>query len=644
MPRRYFLEHILGLDKSKASKTSAHAVHFVDYRFGAQTIPIVYKENKHGKPLASVRETTFSELARLIMKPHLTPPQHLVVNEDNQIVGTAVDNIKLSIAQREKIGETQFYNLTPHNYLSDLATNHALTKEISFNFLNQMPNGFFAHLMTQKAKRNLSIDMESLASVLTCSYALEEDDLHKGNIGFYIVKKNGKPHVVFFKIDHDLLLTESITSFVDSRLQNWINRENNFDITTHDLIHFPDLRDSENFYWPTRKRFFVKLGDDKVYSHYEDREAFKKLQKDKDFVRYKWKQLLKDILIPDELIRESLFIHLEDSNFNDISEVNLVSQAMSERMAKLKSVLFSIPAFYEYLNSEPGQQDLQDNIKELVSHMEEVFPEAKRKTLKNSMHLLMEEKANFYLAAASGLSSARGSPLHASIRLGDYRFEKSDKKFIHTRDHLGNLPIDIAFQQAQTYIPHSETMHPGQDPIFVIKHLLERGARMTPQIDSFFKSKSIDITSYQFNSQYLNWPLEDYADLKATLTAIGGDNTLTLKTKKIIAAQVTQNCIHRLSPSDLNTFKNDLNGAIGHPRASELLYISQLRSSFWLIRILFGLYGNSSTKKELNSMIQQAQKKTLNKSHLSQFFTSASNSEPVSEQEQDNSDSKTYER
>jgi hypothetical protein len=551
MTQYYFLNKILGLDPNGASNKSAHAVHFVTYKKGEKEIPIVYKENKHGKALASIRETAFSELARLVMVRHLTPPQHLVVDETGKVVGTAVDNISLSIMQREQAG-TKFYDASKYQHNRPINTDTLLPgKEGEFKFLNQMPGGFFAHLMREKDKENLSIDMESLASVLTGAYTLEEDDLHKGNIGFYIIEKEGKPHVVFFKIDHDLLLMESIMSFFDVRIQNWLHKGDPFKITERDLRFFPDLIDSQNYYWPTQRRNAVKYGDDKVYSSYEDREAFKGLKHDSEFERYKWKQLLKSALIPDMLIRESLSLHLD--RYKDLSEINLISQTMTERTSKLKSVLFSMPEFHFYLNSADGAQDIGDVLKEIEEQIAELIPDVERKELRTYLSTAAREQADLFRIMANPLDNdyfvaVFDSPLHASIRLGDYRFEKADKEFINESNGEGDYPIDVAADMARAYIPGSENMCPGRDPLLTIKDLLLSGAKMTPKVEQVLKDKQItDIYKYEFNSQYLKWSVDNYSNLTDVIAAIGSDNRLTLKTQKIIATKVIKASIHTLT-------------------------------------------------------------------------------------------------
>lgn len=114
--------------------------------------------------------------------------------------------------------------------------------------------------MVQAEQENkLTIDYASLATLFATSYTLEEDDLHKGNFGFYIVEKDNKPQVVFFKIDHDLMFAESIMSFHNSRPSHWLRGEDAFDIQIEDLLTFPKITHSANSYWPTKSSFIPHL-------------------------------------------------------------------------------------------------------------------------------------------------------------------------------------------------------------------------------------------------------------------------------------------------------------------------------------------------------------------------------------------------
>ena len=132
---------------------------------------------------------------------------------------------------------------------------------------------------------------------------------------------------------------------------------------------------------------------------------------------------------------------------------------------------------------------------------------------------------------------------------------------------------------------------------------------MTPLVVNVLESKGINIKTYQFQSQYYERDVTNYPELKALIAEIGRDPNLSLKTKKIITVNVIQQQIKMLTAEDLVQLKLDLNGGKNQPIAPEFLFISQLRSSLWIVRAIRGLYGNSSTKSEINTLIDQAEPK-----------------------------------
>lgn len=630
MPDPYLVENIQGLKTNTGSNKSAHTVHNVSYKLDeTKEIPIFYKENKHNTPQASTNEVVFSELARLFMLPHTTPPQHLVKNGKTGLVtGVASENIQLSIAAKEK-GTSEYLNVVIErgsNY--QFKTEPKDSKKIPFKFLNELPQGFFAHLMELRKHKKLNIDMDSLASSLVGKYTLEEDDLHKGNIGIYVIKKGGKPYVTFFNIDHDLMFSGSLTSFMDARFSNLGYRGSAFNITERDLLSFPDLQDSKNHYWPTRKRFMVKYGDDKVYADPNERTAFRELQRDPDFNRYKWKRLLKNILIPNELMQTAMGLHLDKNIPKEAAHLNLITQAMVDRVIKLRAVLFSIPQFRSYLFSPPGHDDLANIKTELEVYITGI-PTLNKEAQTTLLRGISDNAVRYFTFCNPDADHrVRGgdTPLHIAIRLGDYRFEQSENAFGHflsTANDFGQKPIDVAADLAKNYEPGSEKIDPGKDPIFIIKSLIAHGAEMTAEVADILRSKGIkNLHDYHFQSKYYGLDVDNYDMLKALITQIGMDNNLSLKSKKIITTQVIKDHIGCLKQDELEKFKHELNGTSDTPIAPEFLFISQLRSSLWFVRLIRGLYGHSSTRMELNSLINLSEK-NMQKGNPFHFFSSS---------------------
>ncbi|MBL7478403.1 Dot/Icm T4SS effector AnkK/LegA5 [Legionella bononiensis] len=617
MPSPYLFNNIDGLNDHSGSRLTGHITHDLKYQLeDGSIVPIIYKENKHRNPEASIKEVAFSEMARLFMLPNSTPKYHLVHDEEQKkITGVACLHIHLAIAQQVNIKNTAFQRI----HFSPEKKHYEFTKvkiknsaDIPYQFLNQLPHGFFSTLMEQRNKGALTIDMDSLANTFVNKYTLEEDDLHKGNFGIYTIIKNNKPHIVFFNIDHDLMLSDSIMSFINLRATNWSYGEKSFNITPRDLINFPDLRDSGNHYWPTHGRFAVKFNDDRAYINTRERNAFSSLKNDPEFNQYKWKRFLKCIMVPEQLMKSAMALHLDPSNPKDASDINLITQATHERVIKLRAVLFSIPEFREYLNSEHGKNDLNTIKQEFNQYMAESL--INQNSLIRSIKNDIESQSDRYLELCSSeqetLIKEGDTPLHINIRLGEYRFDESQKAFneyLGSANFEGQSPIEVAADMAQSYEPGSEQINPGKDPLCVIRHLLSQGAKMTPKVAEVLESKGVDIENYHFRSQYYDKTIANYADLKAVMGEISQDPDLSLKNKKTIAVNVISQHIKSLSSEEIKQLKNDLNGTKNNPIASEFLFISQLRSSLWIVRAIRGLYGNSSTKMELNSLINDSE-------------------------------------
>lgn len=630
MTESYLFNNIKGIDAHSGSRNTAHVVHASVYVTEKdEPVPILYKENKHDNPEASVNEVSFSELARLFMLPHLTPKYHLVKDQNNSVTGVASEHIQRSIAQHSEISSNQYQKISwsqKNEQYQFEQVSVTKTDEIPYRFLDKLPRGFFAWLMNERAQGTLDVDMESVANLFAGKYTLEEDDLHKGNIGVYFIVKNNKKQAVFFSIDHDLMLSDSITSFTDSRVANWTYGETAFNITERDLRNFPDLKDSGNHYWPTRKRLRIHYDESKAYSKFEERAAFRQLKEDQEFNRYKWKRFLKHILIPEELMQNALSSHLDPDNPKDAAEIHLITQAMHERVIKLRAVLLSMPEFREYLNGEHSVEDINALQLELTKYMKEAFGNH------HELHIRTQDEMNNRAALCLNYANPRmtiptgDTPLHTLIRLGEFRFDQSQKAFgnyLNKANANGELPIDVAAKMAESYEAGSEKTDPGKDPLSIIKYLIGQGAEITPKVSQVLAKKDINIEEYRFQSHYYDREVNDYSDLKALITEIGQDYHLSLKTKKIITANLITQHIKQLSQEELKQLRADLNGNDKQPIAPEFLFISQLRSSLWIVRIIRGLYGNSSTRMELNELIDSTEKSFGNE-RTHQFFTQKS--------------------
>ena len=586
-----------------------------------QPMRVIFKRNKFGQQQLSRYEVAFSQLARLFLAKNLTAPQHLVTNEFNNVLGLMTEHLCYSIENKEGLSSL-FYTLNNADTLriECTAKKVATVEEIPLYFLNQVPHSFFAHLLQAEKKGQLTIDYTSLASILTSAYSLEEDDLHKGNFGFYLVDKQGTPEVVFFKIDHDLMFVDSIMSFCTSRITHLFQGEDAFDVTEYDLLHFPEVK-SANFYWPTKKKT-VNPWDSKEYHQEQEVAAFSGLKDIPAFQKAKWMSWYKHILIPTELIELSLRESLDHSNPANRAHIALLVQATVARQARLRAYLFSLKEFRDvvvHLTAEEQHALLEDSL--------HTCPLSQ----KTAVSTLISQRLSAYETQCKQHYFTEGdTPLHTAIKLGDFRYEESMQmfgQFVNTRNALGQRPIDIALAM----IPHTEE-HPTdvrQDLRFTMKYLLKHGALVSERFKQF--NDVAQVEHYQFHTPYMNRAAEanSYDTLKTILRDVGEDSHYCLKFKKNLAIECVAQFIQKNSNNPylqgiLLRLKSDINNSTEGDETAGLRYIRQLRSRLWIVRQIRGLYGWTSTQGEIDALIDRglehcASKKTAPFS----FFNSA---------------------
>ncbi len=625
MTRFYNIKHI----KLGASTRTGH-IGYPDAKHRAadgKISKIIVKENKHGDPQFSRLEVAFSQVAALFLANQSTPFEKIVVDDNNEVLGLAVQHLCYVIEKKEGL-QKAFYKLNKNKLSSSYRKrNISDAEDIPIYFLDKLPHEFFAHLLEEEKKKNLTIDYASLASIFVSSYTLEEDDLHKGNFGFYMIEEEGKPRVVFFKIDHDLMFVDSIMSFFSVRFFHWLQAEKAFDITEKDLHVFPNLSDSSNSYWPTKKSHIPNLLEDKEFRTDLEVASFSSLSKVPEFNKAKWFYFYKHILLPAELIRKSLYECLDDKNPEDRAQVALLTEAIAARQARLRAVLFSMSEFKDFVRfmSEADKKRLLEEV---------VYTDPEQK---ETVSAKMDEYANL---CQSGFD-IDDTPLHVAIRLGDYRYDETIQMFgeyIHYRNSQDQYPLDIALQMAQD--PNRD-IHPRdvrQDARFTMKNLLKHGANKTEQFKQFDVIENIE--NYRFNTPYLNKSSQarGYSELKTILRDIGEDINFCLKFKKNLAIE----CIGRFIQSNhanpnlrsiLVKLRNDMDGNCSEAEAAPLKFIRQLRSKLWIIRQIRGLYGTTTTQDEIHSIInQELERIKANEPNNFSFFSSNEPAQPVEAQ------------
>ena len=551
------------------------------------------------------------------------------------MVGLACEHFCYAAARRERLVKFHQLDLEKEKHfkkkrdlknpqLSGIEFRVKTPEEIPIYFLNQFDPGYFAKLCKLREQNKLEFDWDSLAAVLTCSYLLEEDDLHKGNFGFYLVRRDGKLVVVFFKIDNDLMFSDSLMSHYDARLVNWRLGSRAFDITEQDLIGFPKLFNSKNHYWPTSKRYLANPIDNKVYSSAEEIEAFVRLADNEDFQKAKWRQFYKQILVPPGVLTESLTQPFDKDSPEDRAKRALVLNAAVARQARLRAVLFSIPEFRDFVYEFGKDEEKVGALRgEILEDVEGDF----RHEIRNNMTFYRSlcKPPNLDGSKSNPNAFVKGdTPLHAAIRLGDYRDHETRwffGKFAEQRNKDGEKPLDLAVAMAKRTNPNT-VADVRKDPFFMIHSLVKAGVSKTESYNKTFPPDKKTIELYDVHSRYTDkaCDVNSSEELINLLRDIGEDYRYSLKMKKEIAVAVVRKYISENRPdsklgrdpefeSILKDLKNALNGKEATPeekkihRAPELRYIRQLRSHLWLIRQLRGLLGGTATQVELNGLI-----------------------------------------
>ncbi len=441
---------------------------------------IIFKTNKYEQGDYSRLELFFSQLALLFLGKNYTASQHFVVDNEGMILGLASEHMHDVIAKKEGFVQ-RFYILK-----NELGVSHFTAKkvvkaeEIPIYFFNQLPPGFFAQLIADHKKGILRIDYSSLASILTGSYTLEEDDLHKGNFGFYLVEEQGKPKAVFFKIDHDLMFANTIMSFYRIRPQQVFYNEHTFDVHAEDLLNFPNLYYSSNNYWPTKLSVLSNPWSDRAYHHLDELCAFAHLADIHEFNKAKWLCFYKHILIPSEL-NEMLLVHcLNKHTAEGRAHIALIMQAITARQASLRAVLFSLKEFRQFIENL-SIKETEDLLKEIMDfypksnylscHPEwyEGSPEFKHSTLlgdlssqatqddvravtpkqeKKKIQSQLKSSLAFHKSLCTQSVFTEGdTPLHTAIKLGDFRYEETLGNYAHlinVNNKEGKTALDCA--------------------------------------------------------------------------------------------------------------------------------------------------------------------------------------------------------
>lgn len=587
---------------------------FSDPQYPEKKRHVIFKKNKHGLEVFSQLEVAFSNMAQLFFDEGSTSNQHLVVDNENNIMGLMVEHICYVISKKEQTPDFfKLADLYGHNV--SLLTHHASTpEEIPIYFFNRLPQGFFTRLQKAKDDGLLTINYASLANVLAGSYFLEEDDLHKANFGFYITDKKGQPEVVFFKIDHDLMFVDSIMSFYSWRPYHFFHGAHAFDIAAVDLLGLSHLKVSSNSYWPGKISRLSNPWDNKEFHDQGEVNAFASLSNGREFNDAIKLRLCRYFLTPDEVISSRL-----DKSKNRV-QVALINHSVIARKAHLKAVWFSQPELRSFFN-ELTEAQLSGLINEILHS----YTCADKDIIYQQIVHTIRDLQDYCT-----YNKSKDTPLHTAIKLGDYRYEESMQmfgQFVNSKDGSGRTPLDLAldlYEQSQN--KNHEDIR--KNLCFTMKNLLQHGAIQSERFKNFNKNARVEC--YQFPTQYMTRvaSVKERAELYELLQDIGEDYRYCLKFKKNLAKECISQYIrinHEDSPqwrAQLLQIKNDIDSSITFRSAtSGLKFICQLRSKLWIVRQIRGHYGWTTTQANINDSLDVAMDRIkLHGRHSISFF------------------------
>lgn len=594
---------IKGMGK-KVKSDSAHTIHFeCEATIDDQTYDALIKINKEAGidgEEHSMMEAAAGEVTRFFTGSRFSGRHNLVVDEAGKhIIGVAPHDFSNQIRQEIAQGTTVLairelqqpkgaQILTPANWKTPVAESNLRE---GYAFLDEQPQNTFDTLIALRKKGQIDIDMDSLASILTAAYVMEEDDLHKGNIGYFVTKTdNGKPTVHFFKIDHDLMFADSIMSRRHQRaLATWDYTDKAFRLTADDIKNFPDIHAQGFHYWPTQKRTFVK--GDKAYTNAKERQEFAALKDDPDFKVAKIKYLLKFTLLPREYIDQILLYHMDP--VTDADNFTLIQTALNERLSELRRVFFTSEEFQTLHSTEQGRQQLakafEDTKTELWNAYCELYPENK-----TDLHIKAEMVSALTYQWGIIENAENLSAIEQHVLLGDYDFQtqysdedllkglaKASQQFEH---HMRNLKEQVdAFRFANIMFDMQQKLSPTTS----IPHELEQ---------SLQKAKHCIIGQYLQPNE-----ITTFMQFKAQVELIRRAG-LPLKQQKAATVQLLKAATKFTDPEELNKLAQALDR---HHLDPQLKFIRQLRSELWIIRLLRKAYGYSSTASEILDIVRQ---------------------------------------
>jgi ankyrin repeat protein len=360
------------------------------------------KYNKHGDPQLSELEVAFSAVWKKFLG-NLTAQYNLVTENDK------------NTNEKKTIG------------LLSQAIN-------GWKVLESTPDGIprpFAEAVSQEDHDRL---MKDLARVLVMCYCLEEDDLHRNNIGIGFDEK-GRLRIM--KIDHDMSLYQSISSTLGNRRIYHVNEER-FVISPKDIEEFPVLHDANIHYWPTKMR--VATGSP-GYDWYTIK-WFEDLSKNKVFRDAANEAFFEFVNTDPEALRKELNLSLGNTR-PDMT--NLIVNALIKRQGEIR--------FYLYANRQLGTWLLK-RLKENPDDHQKLDPN-------DLIHKLQEGDNALHVALRTNHFQHLNLDAYKQDMISSFFYNVD---LFNGKNNKGETPLMLAIQSLDAR---------------AIEGLLEKGARIT---------------------------------------------------------------------------------------------------------------------------------------------------------------------
>ena len=248
--------------------------------------------------------------------------------------------------------------------------------------------------------------VKGLAIALTTSYIFMEDDLHRNNLS-----KDGK------RIDFDMSLWPLLYDFKD---RNFFEKcvsprkpnDNTYAVSAYDILHFPNVRDYQPYFWPNKPPQAVSSTTIKSALNYaandylkQDNQFFLRLQENPVFKHHKYTILTKYILTTPNVYYQvaAKNIHTDyEHRYKDEKKPlikHLVKQQES-RIAMFQKALVTLPEFgiffkkhHEKISAELLDELAKQNIQypgdEILEEKYDMVKETAAEQMKKLCHYIL---------------------------------------------------------------------------------------------------------------------------------------------------------------------------------------------------------------------------------------------------------------